>query len=66
VHAVIVPLPDKTLTEADILAYGSEHLAGYKIPRSVSFTDEIPRNASGKILKKILRQPFWAGRTSMV
>jgi acyl-CoA synthetase (AMP-forming)/AMP-acid ligase II len=66
VHAVIVPLPDKTLTEADILAYGREHLAGYKIPRSVSFTDEIPRNASGKILKKILRQPFWAGRTSMV
>jgi len=66
VHAVIVRMPDRAVTEADILAYGREHLAGYKIPRSVSFTDEIPRNASGKILKKVLRAPFWAGRTSMV
>ena len=66
VHAVIVPLPDRSISEADVLAYGREHLAGYKIPRSVSFTDEIPRNASGKILKKQLRQPFWAGRSSMV
>jgi acyl-CoA synthetase (AMP-forming)/AMP-acid ligase II len=66
VHAVIVKLPDVTLNEADILAYGREHLAGYKIPRSVSFAEEIPRNASGKILKKVLREPFWAGRTSKV
>ncbi len=66
VHAVIVRLPDKALSEADVLAYGREHLAGYKIPRSVSFADEIPRNASGKILKKVLREPFWAGRTSKV
>ncbi len=46
--------------------YGREHLAGYKIPRSVSFAEEIPRNASGKILKKVLREPFWAGRASKV
>src|SRR5262245_2372095 len=66
VHAIIVRLPDVTLVEADILEYGREHLAGYKIPRSVTFADEIPRNASGKILKKVLREPFWAGRTSKV
>ncbi len=54
------------LGEADILAYGREHLAGYKIPRSVTFAEEIPRNASGKILKKLLREPFWAGRASKV
>ena len=66
VHAVIVPLPDKSLSEADVLAYGREHLAGYKIPRSVTFADEIPRNASGKILKKVLREPFWQGRDSKV
>ena len=52
--------------EEDILVYGREHLAGYKIPRSVSFADEIPRNASGKILKKVLREPFWAGRATRV
>ena len=66
VHAVIVKLPDVSLEEEDILAYGREHLAGYKIPRSVTFADEIPRNASGKILKKVLREPFWAGRTTRV
>ena len=48
VHAVIVRLPDKSLDESDVLAYGREHLAGYKIPRSVSFADEIPRNALGQ------------------
>ena len=66
VHAVVVPLPGRKLAEADILAHGREHLAGYKIPRSVSFAEEIPRNASGKILKKVLREPFWAGRSSKV
>jgi len=66
VHAVVVCLPDVTLTEIDILTYGREHLAGYKIPRSVSFAEEIPRNASGKILKKVLREPFWAGRATRV
>ncbi len=55
-HAVVVPLPGRKLSEADILAHGREHLAGYKIPR----------NASGKILKKVLREPFWAGRASKV
>jgi len=66
VHAVIVRLPDVMLSEEDILVYGREHLAGYKIPRSVTFADEIPRNASGKILKKLLREPFWQGRTTRV
>ena len=66
VHAIIVRLPDVSLDENDILGYGREHLAGYKIPRSVSFADEIPRNASGKILKKVLREPFWAGRATRV
>jgi fatty-acyl-CoA synthase/long-chain acyl-CoA synthetase len=66
VHAVIVSLPDVTLTEEDILIYGRQHLAGYKIPRSVTFAEEIPRNASGKILKKVLREPFWQGRATRV
>lgn len=60
VHAVVVRNgPD--LDEHALLAWAREHLAGYKLPRSVSFVDEIPRNASGKILKKLLREPFWRG-----
>ena len=61
VHAVVVRA-DAQLTSEGMVAFAREHLAGYKLPRSVSFADEIPRNASGKILKKVLREPFWSGR----
>ena len=60
VHAVVVRNGPE-LDERALLAWAREHLAGYKLPRSVSFVDEIPRNASGKILKKVLREPFWQG-----
>lgn len=60
VHAVVVRNGPE-LDEPTLLAWAREHLAGYKLPRSVSFVDEIPRNASGKILKKVLREPFWQG-----
>ena len=66
VHAVVVPAPGVTLTEADVVAFAREHLAGYKIPRSVSFIDELPRTGSGKLLKRQLRAPFWAGDTTQV
>ncbi len=66
VHAVVVKKPGSSLTDADIMAYGREHLAGYKVPRSVSFIDEIPRTGSGKTLKRTLREPFWKDYNSQV
>ncbi|MDE0801685.1 MAG: long-chain-fatty-acid--CoA ligase [Acidimicrobiales bacterium] len=54
--------PAQDPTEDDILAFAREHLAGFKIPKSVDFIDEIPRNPTGKMLKKDLRAPFWEGR----
>jgi acyl-CoA synthetase (AMP-forming)/AMP-acid ligase II len=66
VHAVVVTRPGATLQVDDVVAFGREHLAGYKVPRSVAFLDELPRTGSGKILKRQLREPFWAGRTSRV
>ena len=50
----------------ELQAFCREHLAGYKVPRSFSTMGEIPRTASGKILKRELREPFWAGRSSRV
>ncbi len=47
------------LDEEAVIAFAREHLAGYKIPRSVSFAHEIPRTGSGKILKRVLREPYW-------
>ncbi len=59
VHAVVVAATSPRIDEEEVIRFSREHLASYKIPRSVSFVDEIPRNASGKILKRQLRDPYW-------
>jgi fatty-acyl-CoA synthase/long-chain acyl-CoA synthetase len=65
VHAVVVRAPGfESLTAEDVMAFAREHLAGYKIPRSVSFLDELPRTGSGKVLKRELRAPFWSSPTA--
>ena len=66
VHAIVVLHANSSLGEADVINYAREHLAGYKIPRSVSFLEEIPRTGSGKILKRVLREPFWKDHQSGV
>lgn len=58
VHAVVVPKPGTTLTVAEVMEWCSSHLAGYKKPRTVSFVETLPRNASGKVLKNTLREWF--------
>ena len=66
VHAVVVRNPGSELDEAAVVAFAREHIAGYKVPRSVSFTGELPRTGSGKLLKRELRAPYWSGRDSQV
>jgi fatty-acyl-CoA synthase/long-chain acyl-CoA synthetase len=66
VHAVVVAAPGAALDEEAVVAFAREHIAGYKVPRSVSFMDELPRTGSGKILKRELRAPFWADRDTQV
>jgi acyl-CoA synthetase (AMP-forming)/AMP-acid ligase II len=66
VHATVVLAPGAELSADEIKAFGKEHLAGYKVPRSVDFVDELPRTGSGKILKRQLRAPYWAGRAAQV
>lgn len=51
---------------ADVIAFCHAHLAGYKCPRQVTFVDALPRNPSGKIIKRQLREPYWAGRTRRI
>jgi fatty-acyl-CoA synthase/long-chain acyl-CoA synthetase len=58
VHATVVPAREG-VTEQDVMSFAREHLAGYKVPRSVSFVDELPKTGSGKVLKRQLREPFW-------
>jgi fatty-acyl-CoA synthase/long-chain acyl-CoA synthetase len=66
VHAIVQPRPGETLTEGDVISWVGENLADYKKPRSVEFRDEFPRDEAGKIRKRELREPFWAGRTTRV
>ncbi len=66
VHATVVLAPEAALSADDIKTFGKQHLASYKVPRSVDFIEELPRTGSGKILKRQLRAPFWAGRTAQV
>ncbi len=54
----IVVRKDDSLSEADVITYCHGKLAGYKRPQAVAFVDEIPRNPSGKILKRVLRERF--------
>jgi long-chain acyl-CoA synthetase len=65
VKAVVVPtdsLAPGPAAEADIIAFAREQLAGYKLPKSVDFAEVLPRNPSGKLLKRELREPYWQGR----
>jgi fatty-acyl-CoA synthase/long-chain acyl-CoA synthetase len=66
VHAVVVLKTGSAVDEAGLRAFAREHLAGYKVPRSIAFTDEIPKTGTGKILKRVLREPYWKDHESQV
>ncbi len=66
VHAVVVRRDGAALSAEDVVAHARSVLASYKIPRSVSFVDELPKTGSGKVLKRELREPFWAGQRAQV
>jgi len=59
--ALVVPRPGATVDAGELLAFCRESLARYKCPTSVDTVTELPRNPSGKLLKRQLREPYWAG-----
>jgi long-chain acyl-CoA synthetase len=62
--AVVQPQPGARLAESDVKGYLRDHMAKYKVPKVVEFQSELPREDSGKIFKRKLRDPYWekAGR----
>lgn len=62
--AVIVVAPDKHLTADDVILYCQDKLARYKIPKHVVFMEELPRNATGKVLKRVLKDEIGDLRVS--
>ena len=62
VKAVIVRRGGTSVTEVEIVDFCRGRLGGFERPRSVDFVDALPRNPSGKVLKRLLREPYWAGQ----
>jgi long-chain acyl-CoA synthetase len=61
VRALVVPRAGHAVTEAQIVEHCRQVLASYKKPQAVEFLPALPKNAYGKVLKRELREPYWAG-----
>ncbi|WP_152223726.1 long-chain-fatty-acid--CoA ligase [Pseudomonas sp. SCB32] len=66
VHAIVVRKPGAGVGEDDLRAHCRDYIAGYKCPKTVEFRDALPLTGAGKILKRDLREPFWAGKSKAV
>ncbi len=66
VKALVVLRQGSVADAADILHYARDCLAGYKIPKSIEFLPDLPRNPSGKVLKRKLRERYWQGHDRRV
>jgi acyl-CoA synthetase (AMP-forming)/AMP-acid ligase II len=66
VKAVVVLRAMCPATESELIAYSRDRIAHYKAPKSVDFIESLPRNPSGKVLKRELRAPYWAGHERQV
>lgn len=66
VHAVVVCKPGATLAEEEIREHCRQVIAGYKCPKSVEFRVQLPLSGAGKVLKREIRAPYWAGRARAI
>ena len=66
VKAVVVAQPGHDVDADDVIAFARKSLAPYKVPKSVDVIAQMPRNASGKILRRELRAPYWEGEERQV
>jgi acyl-CoA synthetase (AMP-forming)/AMP-acid ligase II len=64
--AVVVARPGAAIDAPEVLAWCRERIAGFKCPKTIDVLAELPRNPTGKILKKDLRKPYWEGRERQV
>ena len=65
-HAAVQRRAGASLAAAEVIDFCRRHLADYKMPREVSFHDDFPRDTAGKLVKRLLREPYWAGRATRV
>jgi len=61
-----VPRPGAEIDSARLIAWTRERIAGYKAPRSIDIVQALPRNPNGKVLRRVLREPYWRGQARNV
>jgi acyl-CoA synthetase (AMP-forming)/AMP-acid ligase II len=66
VKAIVVRTPGAAVSAEELIAFARARIAGYKCPKSIDFVEALPRTASGKILKRELRAPYWQGQERQV
>ena len=66
VKACVVLREGQSADAGEIIDWARERIAGYKCPKSVDFIPALPRNPSGKILRRELRAPYWEGRERQI
>jgi long-chain acyl-CoA synthetase len=66
VMAIVVLKEGEEMTEDEVFEYCKAHLAAYQVPKSVQFISGLPRNPSGKTLKRELREPYWTGHEAKI
>jgi len=66
IKAVVLLKDDAEATEEEIISFCKDRLAGYKRPRSVDFVEDFPRTATGKILKRLIKEPYWKDQEAKI
>jgi len=66
VKAVVVCVPGEQLTQAEVIEYCKQNLAGYKCPKTVEFWEALPVNVTGKILKREIRDRYWTSTETKI
>ncbi|HAD09662.1 MAG TPA: acyl-CoA synthetase, partial [Porticoccaceae bacterium] len=66
IKGIVVLKEGATLNESEVIEYARTRIAGFKVPKSIDFIEELPRNPSGKILRRELRIPYWGGQDRQV
>ena len=66
VHAAVQLRDGHRVSERELMDFCRAHVADYKTPRQVSFHEAFPRDSAGKLVKRLLREPYWAGRQTRV
>ncbi len=66
VKAIVVSTQPRKITDFSVICWAKRQIAGFKVPKTVEFVDELPRNASGKVLKRELRRKYWCQQDRQV